>query len=140
MTSGSSPPLPGVTQGRNLAFPFAVDARSQQSASVGYGLHVDQLVRQLLLTSPGERVNLPQFGCGLRALVFAPISDALGATVKLRVIQAFDQWLSGVAAVDDVQVATSADSPLAEPGTVAVTVSYTVLETQTAANVTVTVR
>ena len=49
--------------------------------------HVDQMIRQLLLTDPGERVNLPQFGCGLRSLVFAPNSDALAATVQLRVIQ-----------------------------------------------------
>ena len=45
------------------------------------------MIRQLLLTDPGERVDLPQFGCGLRSLVFAPNSDALAATVKLRVIQ-----------------------------------------------------
>ena len=29
--------------------------------------HVDQLLRQVLLTAPGERVNRPDFGCGLRA-------------------------------------------------------------------------
>jgi phage baseplate assembly protein W len=57
--------------------PFRVDPASQQTGQAGYGDHVYQMVRQLLLTSPGERVNLPQFGCGLRALVFAPITDAL---------------------------------------------------------------
>ena len=72
---------------QDFAFPFRVDAASQQTAQTSYPCHVDQMVRQLLLTSPGERVNLPQFGCGLRSLVFAPNSDALVATVKLRVIQ-----------------------------------------------------
>lgn len=132
------PQLPGVPLRRDLAFPFRVDPMSQQTSSAPYLAHVDQMVRQLLLTSPGERVNLPQFGCGLRALVFAPVSDALQATVKLRVMQGFDQWLAGVATLGDVAVATAGDDALLEPGTVRVTVTYTVVETQTTGNVTVT--
>lgn len=140
MSTSSPTPLPGVTQARNYAFPFQVDTVSQQTASAPYAAHVDQMVRQLLLTSPGERVNLPQFGCGLRALVFSPLSDALAATVKLRVIQAFDQWLAGIATVNEVEVFTPQDNPLPEPGTVAVSVTYTVLETQTGSSVTVTLQ
>jgi phage baseplate assembly protein W len=124
---------------RDLAFPFRVDPVSAQTAQSPYAVHVDQLVRQLLLTSPGERVNLPQFGCGLRALVFAPLTDALGATLKIRVLQAFQTWLSGVASLLDVVVATSAEGGVPEPGTVQVTVTYTVVETQTPNSVTVTV-
>jgi phage baseplate assembly protein W len=95
------------------------------------------MVRQLLLTSPGERVDLPQFGCGLRQLLFAPLSDALGATVKLRILQAFNQWLSGIVQVNEVTVATSQDAGTLEPGTIQVTLAYTLLETQTAAQATV---
>ena len=72
---------------QDYAFPFRIDTASQQTAQAGYSAHVDQMIRQLLLTDPGERVDLPQFGCGLRSLVFAPNSDALAATVQLRVIQ-----------------------------------------------------
>jgi phage baseplate assembly protein W len=92
------------------------------------------MVRQLLLTSPGERVNLPEFGCGLRALVFAPRTDALAATVRLRVIQGLDQWLAGVVNVAEVAVGAASS-----PGTLEVTVSYTLVETQTDQTVTVTV-
>jgi phage baseplate assembly protein W len=92
------------------------------------------MVRQLLLTSPGERANRPQFGCGLRSLVFAPNSDALAATVKLRVIQGLSQWLAGVVTVTDVTVDGRAD-----PGTLEVTVTYTLVETQATQAVTVTV-
>ena len=81
---------------QDFAFPFRIDPASQQTAQTGYAAHVDQMVCQLLLTSPGERVNLPQFGCGLRSLVFAPNSDALAATVQLRVIQGLNQWLAGI--------------------------------------------
>ena len=87
------------------------------------------MVRQLLLTTPGERVNLPQFGCGLRALVFAPDTDALAATVQLRVIQGLGQWLAGVVNVVDV-VGGRGRGPPSGPGTLQVTVTYTLMETQ----------
>jgi phage baseplate assembly protein W len=128
-----------MTSGRqDYAFPFQVDAASQQTAQAGYPAHVDQMVRQLLLTDPGERTGLPQFGCGLRSLVFAPDSDALAATVKLRVIQGLGQWLAGVVTVADVTVGRPGGAAL-EPGTLEVTVTYTLVETQTSQAVTVTV-
>jgi phage baseplate assembly protein W len=95
------------------------------------------MVRQLLLTSPGERVDLPQFGCGLRALVFAPITDTLSATVQLRVLQALGRWLAGIVVPAQVTVATTNDSTAIEPGTLQVTVTYTLVETQLPASTTV---
>jgi len=124
---------------QDFAYPFRVDPASQQTAQTGYPAHVDQMVRQLLLTAPGERVNLPQFGCGLRSLVFAPNADALMATVKLRVIQGLNQWLAGVVNVIDVVTAGGSGGTPAEPGTLEVTVTYTLVETQTSQAVTVTV-
>lgn len=125
-----------VTPRQDFAYPFRIDPASQQTAQTGYPAHVDQMVRQLLLTSPGERVNLPQFGCGLRSLVFAPNTDALAATVKLRVIQGLSQWLAGVVSVLDVEVTGGTG---VAPGTLEVTVTYTLVETQTSQAVTVTV-
>ena len=124
---------------QDFAFPFRIDPSSQQTAQAGYQAHVDQMVRQLLLTSPGERVNLPQFGCGLRSLIFAPSSDALAAAVKLRVIQGLNQWLAGVVNVVDVVTASGPGGTVTEPGTLEVTVTYTLVETQTNQAVTVTI-
>jgi phage baseplate assembly protein W len=121
---------------RDFAYPFRIDPASQQTAQTGYPAHVDQMVRQLLLTNPGERVNLPQFGCGLRSLVFAPNTDALAATVKLRVIQGLNQWLGSEVSVLDVEVSGGTG---VTPGTLEVTVTYTLIETQTSQAVTVTV-
>jgi phage baseplate assembly protein W len=120
---------------QDFAFPFQIDSASQQTAQTGYPAHVDQMVRQLLLTSPGERVDLPQFGCGLRSLVFAPDTDALVASVKLRVIQGLSQWLPESVNVLNVEVSDA----VPEPGTLQVTVTYTLVETQTSQAVTVTV-
>ena len=92
---------------QDYAFPFQVDTASQQTAQAAYPAHVEQMIYQLLLTAPGERVDLPQFGCGLRSLVFAPNSAALAATVQLRVIQALNQWLAGIVNVGTVTVGGS---------------------------------
>lgn len=123
---------------QDFAFPFRVDPVSQQTAQAAYTAHVDHLVRQLLLTTPGERVDLPQFGCGLRALVFAAGSDALEATVKLRVIQGLARWLDGIVTVVDVALG-AAPGTIVEPGTIQVTVTYNLVETQTDQTATVTV-
>jgi hypothetical protein len=125
---------------QDFAFPFRIDPASQQTGQAGYADHVAQMIQQLLLTTPGERVNLPQFGCGLRSLVFAPNNDALLAAVQLRVIQGLTQWLGGVVSVVDVAVGQSAAGSVPEPGTLQVTVTYTLVETQTTQAVTVAVR
>lgn len=123
---------------QDLAYPFRIDSASQQTAQAAwYPAHVEQMIRQLLLTSPGERVDLPQFGCGLRALVFAPMSDALAATVQLQVLQAVNQWLAGIVIPTDVTVVTSDENAALEPGTLQVTLCYTVVETQSATSTTV---
>jgi uncharacterized protein len=123
---------------QDFAFPFRIDPASQQTAQASYAAHVDQMVRQLLLTTPGERADLPQFGCGLRSLVFGPDTSALAATVKLRVIQGLSQWLAGSVSVVDVVAAAGPAGSVPEPGTVDITVTYTLIETQTNQAVTVT--
>jgi len=124
---------------QDYAFPFRIDTVSQQTAHTGYAAHVDQMIRQLLLTDPGERVDLPQFGCGLRSLVFAPNSDALAATVQLRVIQGLTQWLAGIVNVVQVTTGAAPGGPPLDPGTLQVTVMYTLVETQTNQTVTVAI-
>src|SRR5258707_12881583 len=79
----------------DYAFPFRIDLASRQAQRTGYEAHVAQMVRQVLLTTPGERADLPEFGCGLRTLIFAGNSDALSAATEMLVRQALSRWLSG---------------------------------------------
>ena len=60
------------------------------------------------------------------------MSDALAATVQLRVMQALGQWLAGIVNVGEVTVAGQHDNAALEPGHDEVTVTYTLVETQTA--------
>lgn len=118
---------------QDYAVPFRIDAVSRQVSRTDYGSHVDQMIRQVLLTAPGERADLPQFGCGLRQLVFAPLSTALATNTELVVRQALGRWLAGVIDIAEVTVQSSDDTGgLPEPGTLLVTISYTLLDTLTA--------
>jgi phage baseplate assembly protein W len=126
----------------DYAFPLRIGAGSSQVAQADYAAHIDQLLRQLLLTSPGERVCLPEFGCGLRRLVFATQSDALAATTRIQIQQAISRWLPDQVRLDhvDVQTGATADPTLGlEPGALQVTIAYTIIDTLTPASLTLTV-
>lgn len=124
---------------QDYAFPLRIDSASQQTARAPtYAEHVAQMIEQVLLTTPGERVNQPQFGCGLRQLVFAPVSDALQATMRIQVMQALGQALGEVITLNDVTVSTGDSTAALEPGTFQVTLSYTLIDTQTSEQTTVT--
>ncbi|HEY2284992.1 MAG TPA: GPW/gp25 family protein [Streptosporangiaceae bacterium] len=118
---------------RDYSVPFAIDHASRQASGVDYAVHVEQMIMQVLFTIPGERVNLPQFGCGLRQLVFAPLSGALAVNTEITVRQALGQWLGGLIEVGAV-TAQGSDDPggPVEPGTLLITISYTLLDTRTA--------
>jgi phage baseplate assembly protein W len=89
----------------NIDFPFHIDAR-QQSATTGDADHIRDLIEQLLLTGPGERVNRPAFGGGLQQLVFAGNSPELAATVQFMVQGSLQQYLGDLIEVETVDVAT----------------------------------
>lgn len=100
-----------------LAFPVRPDGRGR-SAAVGADRHVFEMIEQVLFTSPGERAMRPDFGCGLKELLFQPASDALAAATQQMVQGALMRWLEDVITVNRVTVA-------AEDAALVVTVIYT---------------
>src|SRR5687767_6649700 len=84
-----------------LDFPFGIDGRGR-IATTGPDDHVRDMILEILLTSPGERVNRPDFGCGLRDLLFGPANDAVAASTQFLVHGALQRWLRDV--VDIVEV------------------------------------
>ena len=103
-----------------IDFPFQFDGKGRTRTS-NRDEYVKDLIRQVLFTSPGERVNRPEFGCGLLRLVFTPNSEALATATQFQVHTALQRWLADVITVHDVQVA-------ARDGELAVTVIYTRLD------------
>jgi phage baseplate assembly protein W len=108
----------------NLGFAYHIDGRGRTAEAENDDAHIRDMIEQLLFTVPGERVNRPDFGCGLLQLVFAPNSAELAATLQVLVQGALQQWLGTRLRVDGVQ-ADSVDA------TLTVQVNYTVLATQT---------
>ena len=94
----------------NIDFPYHFDAR-KRTATTSDDDHVRDLIEQLVLTGPGERVNRPSFGSGLQQLVFAPSSPELAAAVQFLVQGALEQYLSELIQVETVDV-NAVDSAL----------------------------
>lgn len=107
----------------NVDIPLHFDARGR-TAETDANDHIRDLIEEVLFTSPGERVNRPDFGCGVMQLVFAPNSAELAATTQFVVQGALQQWLGDLIAVESVTV-ESVDS------TLRIQVQYQVRRTQT---------
>ena len=76
-------------------FPFHFDGRGR-TASTTEADHVRDMIEQLVFTTPGERVNRPEFGSGILQMIFAPNSPELAATVQFALQAAVQRWLGDV--------------------------------------------
>ena len=84
-----------------IQYPFAIDGGLGQLAiESDYGEHVEQLMKQVLFTNPGERINRPDFGCGIRRMVFAPNSPESASLAQVTIYQALEKWLGPLIKVD----------------------------------------
>lgn len=86
-----------------IDFPYRFDGRGRTAEADVEG-HIRDLIEQLLLTAPGERVNRPTFGTGALQLVFAPNSDALAAALRLSIQAGLQEWLGDIIEVTDIEV------------------------------------
>jgi hypothetical protein len=77
--------------GRGWGFPVALNGDGQ-AAMVAHEDDIRQAIRLILETAHGERVMRPDFGAGLRALVFEPMNTTTMALVRHRVEQALVRW------------------------------------------------
>jgi uncharacterized protein len=114
----------------DFAFPFRIDAASGEVATASYQDHVEQMIRQVLLTDPGERACLPTFGAGLRRLLFAPITAQLQASTTMIITEALTTWLGDQISVSKVSVQTPASTPGVPEGTILIDIAYVLTETQ----------
>jgi Bacteriophage baseplate protein W len=100
-------------------YPVAVDASlGRLRKETDYAAYVVQLIKQVLLTAPGERVNRPDFGAGLRRLVFSPSSQETATLLQATVFQSLDRWLGNLINVDRVDASF-------EDGRLDVAIAYT---------------
>jgi phage baseplate assembly protein W len=110
----------------HLDFPYRFDG-SGRTAGTDEADHVRDLIAQVLLTAPGERVMRPDFGAGLLQLVFEPNSVAVAATAQMLVQSSLQQHLSHLIAVDAVRIGN-------DDGALRVDVDYRLLRDGSAAS------
>lgn len=87
----------------NVVFPYHFDGRGR-TAEATDDEHIVDMIEQLVLTAPGERVNRPSFGSGALQLVFAPNGDVLAAATQLSLQAALQEWLGDLIEVTEVVV------------------------------------
>jgi phage baseplate assembly protein W len=76
----------------------------QLRVETDYESYVTQLIKQVLLTNPGERVHRPEFGAGVRRLVHSPINSATASLAQSMIYNSLRETLADIIRVDEVLV------------------------------------
>src|SRR5260221_14320994 len=77
--------------GQGWAFPLQMNPRGQMALAIGER-DIEQGIRIVLETIPGERVMRPEFGCYAKQLLFAPKNSATEGLLVEYVNLALTRW------------------------------------------------
>jgi phage baseplate assembly protein W len=109
--------------GKHLSFPFQIGTNGRTVEVTSLDNHIRDELLQLLLTNPGERAFLPEFGGGVRRLVFEPAGEATQGMTKSMITQAISTWLGH-------RIALEALSVEVEDATIEVELKYRIAGTE----------
>lgn len=85
--------MASLSESQYLKFPFRIDANGPRTSSRSE--HVREQIEQLLFTGPKERVYRPEFGVGIRRLVFEPNNAALWNITHKQLVSSLAEALHG---------------------------------------------
>ncbi|MFJ7187552.1 GPW/gp25 family protein [Streptomyces bacillaris] len=106
--------------GAGWAFPPRTDATG--SIALVRGEHeLEESIRLILATSPGERPMRPEFGCAVNDYVFAPADAGTAGQLAYEVRLALERWEPRIEVVDVVVRFDEADN-----GVLYIDIGYTV--------------
>jgi hypothetical protein len=123
----------GAVLGRGVSFPFRVGPDGRVAWSEG-DQNIRESIATILGTEPMERVMLPTFGGGLRAVLFEPNTATTRTRIQEAITSALTVWEPRVA----VQSVTVEADP-ADPQSAIATIVYTLVATQVQQRATLTV-
>ncbi|MEA3309347.1 MAG: GPW/gp25 family protein [Chloroflexota bacterium] len=109
--------------GQGLAFPLQANQRGEVALARG-ATDIEQSIRIILETSPGERVMRPEFGCRAKELLFAPRNATTEGLMAYYVRRALRRWEPRI---NVLQVLVSPD--LERDGVLLVEISYAIKST-----------
>jgi len=99
-------------------FPLQVTA-ARRIAQARYEQRIEESIYLILSTAKGERVMLPNFGCGIHELVFAPNNALTRALVIQNVREALVNFERRIDVLD-----VTAESATGQPNLLLIRVSY----------------
>lgn len=85
--------------------------------------YISDMIKQIFLTEPGERIKHSKFGCGLLQLVFEAASEELNAKIQLLIREDLKKYLGDLIEVIEIKVER-------EESRIQITLVYTVRRTQ----------
>ena len=102
-------------------FPFSIDGSGGALREErDYDSYISQLIKQVLLTNLGERINRPDFGCDIKRMVFGLNNPATATYGRTIIYQALTTWLANYIRPDNIEVSAEQEKLL-------ILVEYTVI-------------
>lgn len=109
-------------------FPIRVNPKGGLSYSK-YEQDIEEAILIILGTAKGERLMLPDFGCGIHNLVFAPINPTTTGDIEHHVMEALSKWEPRI---EVLRIDVEQDR---EEAKLLIRIDYRVLSTNTYANI-----
>jgi phage baseplate assembly protein W len=109
--------------GQGWAFPLQISQQGGFALAKGIN-DIEQSIRIVLGTAPGERMMRPEFGCRIHELVFAPDNASTRKLVSYFVEEALKRWEPRI----EVKEVESSSDP-AQDGALMVQIKYQVKDT-----------
>ncbi len=106
--------------GRGWAFPLRTESNGSM-ALVSDNREIEEAIRLVLATSPGERAMRPEFGCRIHDYVFAPVGASTAGALEYEVRDSLERWEPRIS-VEDVRILFDSD----DQSTVYIDIDYVV--------------
>jgi phage baseplate assembly protein W len=116
--------------GKGWSFPPEFDKRTKAVKMVAYAEDIQESLKILLSTVPGERVMQPTFGCGLKELIFENISESVITEIK-DVIERAVLFFESRITLESVDVNTES----VYEGFIKIRLNYTIKTTNSRSNI-----
>lgn len=105
-----------------LSAPYRIDGSGRTALTGDIRRHARDLIEAVLFTSPGERVNRPDFGSGLLDMLFDTNNQALETAADFLIQSAIQRHLSEVLTVSELSLRR-------DEGLLEITLSYVLRDT-----------
>ena len=83
---------------------YRTDGTGRTATTTDLRIRVRSLLEAVLFTAPGERVNRPEFGSGIRDMLFDSNSEALETASDFLIRAEIQRHLSDVVVLDALEV------------------------------------